>query len=295
MFDDLKKKYHEWRRRTLPPPIADVQWRHEFIANRFDQIERTISNCLLQTTCTPTQQRAIRDVLRHLEPKKVVGFEKKRVGSPGDGGYVQIDDLEGIRHAFSFGVSDNDSWDLAMAEAGVPVEQFDHSIERAPSSHPLLRFHRKMISADATDETATLPDLVATYSTSSDPDLILKIDIEGCEWDVFDRASDAVLSKFTQIMCEFHDLSRLIDPEFQARAMRVLTKLVATFAPVHVHGNNCCGLSNVANIPLPDVLEITFANRRRYAFVDNTEVFPTPLDAPSDDRIPDIALGSFRF
>jgi FkbM family methyltransferase len=160
-----------------------------------------------------------------LEPKKVVDYKKIRVGNEGDGGYVQIDDLEGISHALAFGVSGNDSWDLAMAKAGIPVEQFDHAIERAPSSHPLLHFHRKMISVDATAETATLSDLVVEHSKLGAPDLILKIDIEGCEWEVFDRATDAVLSRLAQVVCEFHDLSHLTAPAFRARARRVFEKL----------------------------------------------------------------------
>jgi hypothetical protein len=295
LLESLSKVYHRWRRKTFPAPIADISWRHDALVKQLTQLEQTISNRLPQTVATPAAQHDILSVLRLLAPRRVLNFEKIRVGSPGDGGYVQIDDLKGVSHGLSFGVCDDDSWDLAMAKAGVPVEQFDHSIEKAPSSHPLLHFHRKMVSIEANAESVTLPELVAEHSRSDDPHLILKCDIEGCEWDVFDRASDEDLSKFTQIMCEFHDLSRFTDPVFRARAARIFAKLCKQFAPVHVHANNCTELCNVANIPLPDTLEFTFANRRRYTFAESSEVFPTPLDAPNDERVPDIVLGSFRF
>lgn len=295
MLEEFAKKYHQWRRRTLPPAINDIEWRHEQLARRLDKIEQSISNRFPETISSPALQREIVDVLRLLEPKAVADFQKVRVGSAGDGGYVQIDDLHGVSHALSFGISDNDDWDLELAKAGIPVEQFDHTIEKAPSSHALLHFHRKMISVEATPQSATLPDLVAQHSKSDNPDVILKIDIEGCEWDVFDRASDEVLSKLSQIVCEFHDLSDLRNPLFRARAARVFGKLARHFAPVHVHGNNVAGLHNVANIPVPDVLEVTFANRRRYRLVDSSEVFPTSLDASSNPDVPDIWLGSFRF
>jgi FkbM family methyltransferase len=295
LLHSLSEGYHRWRRRFLPPSISDTEWRHETLVNRLDQIEHVITRRFPETVATPACQRDILGVLRLLAPKCVVGIEKKRVGSSGDGGYVQIDDLKGVSRCLSFGVSDDDSWDLAMAKAGIPVEQFDHSIEQAPSSHPLLRFHKKMVSVEASAATVTLPDLVTEHSKSDDPSLILKCDIEGCEWDVFDQASDAVLSKFAQIICEFHDLSHLATPHFRARAARVFAKLCKEFAPVHLHANNCTGLCNVANIALPDTIEITFANRRRYTFTDSSEVFPTPLDAPNDDRLPDIVLGAFRF
>jgi FkbM family methyltransferase len=233
VINDFKKMYHEWRRQSLPPSNADIHSRHEVIVRRLDQIEQAITNRFPETVSWPAQQGEILAVLRLLEPKKVVDYKKIRVGSEGGGGYVQIDDLEGISHALAFGVSGNDSWDLAMAKAGIPVEQFDHAIERAPSSHPLLHFHRKVISVDATAETATLSDLVAEHSKPGAPDLILKIDIEGCEWDVFDRATDAVLSRLAQVICEFHDLSHLTAPAFRARARCVFEKLDKHFAPVH--------------------------------------------------------------
>lgn len=295
VINSFAREYSEWRRRTFPPSVADLHWRHEFIATRFEQIEQSISNRFPETAATPAQQAEILSVLRLLEPKKAVERKKIRVGSAGDGGYIQIDDLEGISHALSFGVSDNDSWDLAMAKAGIPVEQFDHSVEKAPSSHPLLHFHRKMITADATPETMTLRDLVAKHSKLATPDVILKIDIEGWEWEVFDRAPEASLSKLAQIICEFHNLSRLTDPAFRARARRVFEKLGKNFAPVHVHGNNCGRLCNISNIALPDFLEITFVNRSRCSFVETSETFPTPLDAPNRPDRADFALGTFRF
>lgn len=296
MLARFKEMYERWRKGALPPSVADIEWRHAFVAARLDEIQREM-NALLVTNRAPTtaQQNEILDVVRLLEPRRVVGYEKIRVGSPGDGGYVQIDDLAGVTHAFSFGIADNDSWDLAMAQAGVPVEQFDHSVERAPSAHPLLTFHRKMITAKASAETATLPDLVDAYAKSGAPDLILKIDIEGYEWEVFDAAGEDALGRFAQIVCELHDLSRLEHPEFRARAHRALAKLHRKFAPVHVHANNACRICNVGNLPLPDVLEVTFASRDRYSFDETSEVFPTPLDAPNSPHVADIRLGTFRF
>ena len=276
LINAFKKTFHAWRHRILPPSRAYISWRLDQISARLDQAE-------------------ILAVLRLLEPKKASDYAKIRVGTNGDGGYVQLDDLKGISRALSFGIADNDDWDLGMAKVGVAVEQFDHSIERAPSQHPLLHFHRKMISVDATPQTATLPDVVAEHSRAIVPDLILKMDIENSEWDVFDHTPEATLAKFAQIVCEFHNLSYLNDLTFRARAQRVFGKLHRLFAVVHVHGNNCCRVVNVCNITLPDLLEVTFANRARYSFVESSEIFPTPLDAPNCPNVPSIVLGTFRF
>jgi hypothetical protein len=294
---ELGKKYDEFRRKTFPQSINDAQWRHEEIRARLIEINDLLAPHFTQTSAGATMalQEELRATLRLLEPQKVVGFSKKRVGSAGDGGYVQIDDLEGLTHAFSFGVCDDDAWDLAMAQAGVPVEQFDHSVERAPSTHPLLRFHRKMITAHSGPESQSLSALVSEFSKSDKPDLFLKMDIEGWEWEVFDTTPDELLARHAQIVCEFHDLSQLLSPHFYFRAKRVIEKLSRIFAVTHVHANNCMPFTLLANIPLPDVLEISFANRARYRFEPSQEVFPTPLDAPCSPQQPDYFLGAFRF
>jgi hypothetical protein len=290
------EKYESWRRKTLPQSVNDAAWRHDELRARLMRLEELLVDRFPPASPAAVErQDEILSILRLLEPQKVLGYAKKRVGSAGDGGYVQTDDLAGVSHAFSFGVCDDDAWDLAIAQAGVAVEQFDGTVEGAPSSHPLLRFHRKMIGVESGPETETLPDLVARHSKSDGPDLLLKMDIEGCEWDVFDRASAETLAKHTQILCEFHEMSRLVAPDFRARARRVFEKLHKHFAVTHVHANNCAPFSLVANIPIPDVLEITLANRARYQFERSDEIFPTPLDAPcSPDKL-DYFLGAFRF
>jgi hypothetical protein len=242
-----------------------------------------------------TEQHQVVSILRFLEPRKVIGYNKVRVGTLGDGGYVQIDDFAGIVHAFSFGISGNDDWDLGIAERGVSVEQYDHSVDRAPSSHPLLNFHRLKISTQRAPNTATLPDLVAKYSSHDRPDLILKIDIEGAEWDVFDAASEECLSRFSQILCEFHGLTLAKDPIVREKYRRVLEKLSKSFVAVHVHANNTGGLAVIFNVAVPRHIEITFVNRTRYELAPTHEVFPTELDVPCAPFLNEIVLGAFKY
>ena len=48
-------------------------------------------------------------------PVKPVGFRKVRVGGPGDGGYVMIDDLSDSPLCYSLGIGGDVSWDIDMA------------------------------------------------------------------------------------------------------------------------------------------------------------------------------------
>ncbi|PWB82073.1 MAG: hypothetical protein C3F11_13265 [Methylocystaceae bacterium] len=67
MLEEFAKKYHQWRRRTLPSAVADIEWRRA-------QIERTITKRFLPAASSPVRQRAIIDVFRLVEPKAFADF-----------------------------------------------------------------------------------------------------------------------------------------------------------------------------------------------------------------------------
>jgi hypothetical protein len=240
-------------------------------------------------------QRRSLELLRLLKPTRAQGFEKARFGSPNDGGYVMIDDFDQIDAALSFGIEQNASWDVSIADRGVPVYQFDHTIDVPPVSRSDLFFFKKRIVAQAAPGCETINDLVDRYGRPASASLILKIDIEHDEWPVFEATTEAALSCFAQIVAEFHGFGSLIDLQWSDRAQRVFEKITGQFGVVHVHANNHCGLSSVANTPVPEVLEITFANRSRYRLVSADEMFPGPFDAPNHPYLPDIHLGKFVY
>ncbi len=227
-------------------------------------------------------------------PRRVVGHEKIRLGRDSDGGYVLIDDFSGVGAALSFGIFDDVSWDLDIAQRNIRVHQFDHTIERAPVDNPMFSFHRQRVAATDGIGAISLNSTVRHFLASSDR-AILKIDIEGDEWAVFHAASVATLARFSQIVCEFHELGGAVTASRSELFLTVLNKLRSIFEVVHVHGNNHQPFVNIADIVLPAVLEVTFANRNYFQFADTDEIFPTPLDRPNDPDLPDMKLGNFRF
>jgi hypothetical protein len=240
-------------------------------------------------------QRRVLGILQLLKPHQAAGFKKARFGSANDGGYILIDDFDQIDAAFSFGIEQNASWDVSVADRGVPVYQFDHTVDVPPVSHGDLFFFKKRIVAEAAPGCETINALVDRCGRAGFASLILKIDIEHDEWPVFDATSEAALSCFAQIVGEFHGFGSLIDSQWSNRARRVFEKITGQFGVVHVHANNHCGLNSVANTAVPEVLEITFANRSRYQLVPGDEMFPSPLDAPNYPYLPDIHLGKFVY
>lgn len=239
------------------------------------------------------QARALA-VARAFTPKKVVGYKKIRIGCDHDGGYVHIDDFSGVGAALSLGISDDVSWDLDIAQRNIRVHQFDHTIEKTPIEDPMCSFHKLRV-ADADGIGAISLDSIVRRFLADCDRAILKIDIEGHEWPVFHAASVATLARFSQIVCEFHGLSHAGDPGLSEQFLAVLNKLRSVFEVVHVHGNNYQPFGNIANLILPMVLEVTFANRNYFQFTETDEIFPTVLDRPNRPDMPDMWLGCFKF
>ena len=240
--------------------------------------------------------RQVRAVLALLRPYRAKGPGKVRLGNIGDGGYVCVDDFVGLDVALSFGINDDISWDLAVADRGLTVHQFDHTVECPAPGDPRMIFHKKMIAPASTAASENIATLVRTLDRrGARPNMILKMDIEGGEWPVIDATPADDLARFSQILCELHYFQGLADADYRRAIFDALSKLHEHYAVVHVHANVCGGVSNIANVMVPNVLEISFANRALYEFEDTDELFPGPMDISCDANQPDLFLGAFRF
>src|SRR5262249_13325086 len=152
-------------------------------------------------------------------------------------GYVLIDDFSGVSAALSFGIASECSWDTAIAERDIVVYQYDHTVDGPPTANARFRFFKKEIAAAPSDRTESLGSVLAKLPSAAGR-VILKIDIEGAEWDTFDVATSEELARFSQIVGEFHNFENVADPAWRDKARRVLAKLRSAFDVVHVHGNN---------------------------------------------------------
>lgn len=221
---------------------------------------------------------------------------KARVGNAHDGGYVMLDDWQGIVGAISIGIGGDDGWDSEVAARGIPVAQFDHTIAEPPRRLPLLSWQPLGVAAHDVNTLRSLRSLIALAGLPGAGDLVLKMDAEGAEWEILAAGESAApLGRFRQIVAEFHWFDRVGHDAWYRTARAALAHILATHACVHVHANNHGGVAMIRGVAFPRVLELTFARRDAYAFEDETALFPTALDAPCDPARPDIYLGAFRF
>lgn len=264
--------------------------------SRYDYLEadRNIFRQINGTDAAEVRDR-IRLIGRKLALAASVEYQKIRLGSKADGGYVCLDDFGGIKAALSFGIDKDVSWDIDVAERGVVVHQFDHTVDGPPIPHQNFRFNKQMIAPKAEDGQASIHSIFESNSLSEPASVILKIDIEGSEWDVFDTTPEHELAVFSQIICEFHGFQFVEDEAFFQKVSRVLDKLGNLFQVVHVHGNNYCPMFSIGGVAFPSLLEVTFVNRGRSTFRETNEIFPTELDQPNNLKRPDFFLGRFNF
>ena len=125
--------------------------------------------------------------------------------------------------------------------------------------------------------------------------IILNMDIEGSEWDVFETISKEEMLQFEQIIVEFHRFS--IDDNLWKK-IEILRKINETHQCVHVHANNGgCPLTTIllGFRQFPDVMEVTYLRKDPgYKFIECFDEFPGILDSPNDYFLPDIYLGTLN-
>ena len=144
------------------------------------------------------------------------------------------------------------------------------------------KFKRKWVRlASAEKSEISFQDSIQDLFESKN--VLIKIDIEGGEYEIADPLIDCLYKNSEKINCvvmEFHD-TNVRRTEFET-----LVKNVAAFFPiVHLHGNNCV---HIASDGLPEVIEITFAKDCLTSYSKNLKFPLIGLDYPNDSRKPDI-------
>ena len=128
--------------------------------------------------------------------------------------------------------------------------------------------------------------------------MLLQCDIEGSEWDIFSHISQNTLTKFSQILVEFHTLyENMIDDVKYNKMLTSFKNLAENFVPFHIHGNNCSvpPTFKIDSKDVPNTLEVSYARKDLVNILEGTPEFPTKLDSPNHRAKPDIKLGTFTW
>lgn len=234
-------------------------------------------------------------LLRLVRPMSAAGEPKVRIGGAKDGGYVMLDPGNG-GIALSLGVSPYSPWDLEMATKGFTVLQYDGTVAQEPDKHPLIKFHKMNVTGqhpppDGYRSIRQIMDGIGDHPAAHN--IILQMDIEGFEWDVFASMTRDDIMRFSQIIVEIHDLSPK-DPAID-RKLNILQKISETHQSIHVHYNNYSHLVWHGGFSVVGTaMEVSYRRRDPdVTFMPCDDIFPTPLDTPNSSKRPDIPIGSF--
>jgi hypothetical protein len=183
-----------------------------------------------------------------------------RFGDDQDGGYVLSSEIKLRTNCISIGAGTNISFDSAISRIVGEVHLYDHTIPTLPQVAPEnVKFFEKGLAAKTLGDYLTLDDCVAKFPTGSN--LILKMDIEGAEWNILDADDLTDLSRFDQIAIEYHDFYKVVDEVHYRKVIKVLKKLNESHQVINVHANNWGKFEIVANVPFADVLEVTYISK----------------------------------
>jgi len=283
-FDFSAAEFFLWDSVMLLPELSQSR---EII----DQcISKRASNIVLRSHKYTNRAKALIDLLKVFE---VENGKYVRKGTRCDGGYVMLDHAINNSIVYSLGIGWDVSWDLDMANIGCQVYQYDHTIEKLPLENPNFHWSKLGIgTANNNDQNfETISSLILKNGHAHREDLILKIDIEGGEWEILEEIEENVLCQFSQIVGEFHNLFGIADADKGRIILNVFETLNKHFQLIHLHVNNSGSVGNIGGITIYETYELTYVRRRDHSFVKSMRVFPTEFDAPCNSWPSDYALG----
>ena len=232
-----------------------------------------------------TEPNKIQSLMQKLYP---VSCDKEliRLGPKGDGGYLLPNDLEGIEACFSPGVAFVSGFEKDCAELGMKVFLADKSVEQPAEAHEQFNFTKKFVGVTSNDDFMTMDNWVTSSLPNSQSDLLLQMDIEGYEYEVFLSISDKLMHRFRIIVVEFHRLQQLLNNSFFNLAARVFEKILQTHTCVHIHPNNSSKSLRIKGLDIPKGMEFTFLRNGHISNPSYQNVFPNPLDCDNTDNPP---------
>jgi hypothetical protein len=241
----------------------------------------------LTTGPSPADEAEIRRTLfDELQPVTLKNCTMQRFGEPNDGGYLLCANLlDAVESAYSYGIGGYDGWGCDVSTAlKVPVHRydcFDPADPPCPSGQPM--FHPECVgTGPATIGGRLFDSMTNQIAANGDAGkrLVLKIDVEGAEWDAFLETPSEVLARIDQLAVEFHRVEG-------ERSLKVVRKLKEIFHVANLHFNNHACQPGLE--PFPSwAFEVLFVSKR-LGEVDAAvpAPVPNPLDTPSSATMPD--------
>lgn len=235
-------------------------------------------------------------IFSRLIPYDIPQFTKKRLGKNGDGGYVlPMDFLQDIEAVVVFGVNDEDSFERDLANyidpKKVPFFLCDPFVRYSNDGKNDFTFCSLGLAGETKDNMITWPDFCKSKNLVGKK-VLLKVDIEGAEWESFANLEP---SDFDNVVCLIIEFHRLIHLQEVAQQIKTFDLFNSRFVLNHCHVNNNGYISRIESTFLPDVLECTYVNKdylekNNISIQNRTAFYPCDIDQVNIDIRPDFPI-----
>ena len=236
------------------------------VSNNNENMYKGMKKCLLNN---PDEQLCIYHLIA---PKKVIGKNRILLGAKSDGSYVLLDDFKDIKIAYSLGISNNVQFDTELANRGIDVYMYDHTINGLPYQNP--RFHWKKIGIRGKNEVntnlKTLEDLIQKNGHTKEQNMLLKIDIEGAEWNSLNDLPENILTQFKYIVIEYHFLN-LNEGQLYFNVIKKISKTHQTF---YLRCNGREGIITFGNKRICQFIEVSYIIKKNNNFDKDDTMYP---------------------
>jgi hypothetical protein len=227
-----------------------------------------------------------------IQPVALANCTLQRFGEWNDGGYLLCGDLLGeARAAYSYGISGYDQWGCDVStRLGVPVHQYDcFNLTRPACSTGKPVFHGECIGSTRRVEDGRQFDTLESQvrqNGDAGKRLVVKMDVEGAEWESFVSASDDILQRIDQMAVEFHGFD-------EERCLRAMLRLKHFFYVANVHWNNYA--CDTGKAPFPSwAYEILFVNKRIGVPDPARQVVRSSFDHPNNPEWQDCQVATAK-
>lgn len=241
----------------------------KIITNNNEKYYKGIENCLLNN---PDDQLCLYHLL---VPKKVKGKEKILIGQKEDGSYVILDDFKNIKIAYSFGIRTEIQFDKYLADRGIDVYMYDHTIDSLPYNNTKFHWEKIGIAGKKSKNKLlkSLEDLIIENGHSFEENMILKMDVEHAEWESLKDLPSNILKQFKYILIEFH-FNDEKEKDETLLYYNVIKKIYETHQVFYLRCHNQYAVVHFGNNVFCKFLEVSYIIKKDNEFTKDPSIYP---------------------
>lgn len=237
----------------------------------------------------------IKSIINFFKPTNT-NHKLVRIGEKNDGGYLVPDILKNIKYCFSAGVGNTNKFEDDLKKFKIKSYLADFSVKKNLRNIADYNFLKKFISSFDSKNTKNINNWINDKITKKELNLsILKLDVEGSEYEILSCLNEEILKKLKIIIVEFHGLEMIGDENTNKILHSIKKKMLKYFYVVHIHPNNCCGIHNVSKFKIPSVLEVTYINKKNAKRKNGFCKIPNDLDSKNVLKEEKISLPRYWF